>query len=107
MAKKREFTVTRGWHKVSPKTMKQRRQLFDRCGRKAFLDPKNLSFPIIAKSGPCVVDCQGLLAAKSRAAQMVTRSKNAGRKKDAAKYARIAKKAEQKGVRNSCAWAGH
>jgi hypothetical protein len=38
---------------------------------------------------------------------MVTRSKNAGRKKDAAKYARIAKKAEQKGVRNSCAWAGH
>lgn len=59
----------KGWSKRAPKTMKQRRALLARCGTKAFLDPKNLKFPIMAKSGPCVPDCGGVKAAYSRARQ--------------------------------------
>lgn len=66
---KRQAKTTRGWRARAPKTQQQRRKLHARCGNKAFLDPKNLKYPVMAKSGPCVIDCQGLRAAKSRAGQ--------------------------------------
>lgn len=73
-----------GWSKRAPKTMKERRALKARCGAKAFLDPKNLKFPVMAKNGRCVIDCAGVRAAKSRAGSLhrrkiMTRAKRAGR----------------------------
>lgn len=61
--------MAKSWSRRAPKTKVERKALLARCGRKAFLDPANLKFPIMAKSGPCVPDCAGLKAAKSRAGQ--------------------------------------
>jgi hypothetical protein len=68
-ATRRKAKTTKGWGKRAPKTKKQREALLKRCGPGAFLDPKNLKYPIMPKSGKCVIDCQGLRAAKSRAGQ--------------------------------------
>lgn len=57
------------WAKRAPKTMKQRRALLARCGPRAFLDPANLKYPVMAKSGACRIDCAGAKAAYSRARQ--------------------------------------
>lgn len=61
--------MPKSWSKRAPKTKLERKALFARCGTKAFLDPKNLKFPVMAKSGPCVPDCAGVEAAYSRAKQ--------------------------------------
>ena len=61
--------TAKGWSKRAPKTKKQRDALFQRCGSAAFLDAKNLKYPVMAKSGPCVLDCAGIRAALSRAGQ--------------------------------------
>lgn len=61
--------TTKGWRKHAPKTKSQREALFARCGRRAFLQPDKLKFPIMRKTGPCVPDCEGIRAAKSRAGQ--------------------------------------
>jgi len=81
----------RGWSRRAPKTKRQREALYARCGAKAFLDPKNLKFPVMAKSGPCVPDCAGVKAAYSRAKQY-HRGKTAG-------------KAKRLGTRAACRWA--
>lgn len=65
----RKAKTTKGWAKRAPKTKKQREALRARCGDRAFLDPKNLKYPVMAASGPCVIDCRGVRAAKSRAGQ--------------------------------------
>ena len=80
-----------GWRAAAPKTLEQRRRLLARCGKRAFLDPANLKYPVMAKSGPCVIDCRGLRAAKSRAGQYHHRS--------------LEKKATRLGRRVSCHWA--
>jgi len=103
MATKKSFTIARGWHKVAPKTQQQRRALKDRCGDKAFLQPKDLKYPIMAKSGPCVINCQGLLAAKNRSSLMITRAKNAGQSPK--KFQSLRAKAQRKGKTAHCAWA--
>lgn len=60
----------KGWGKAAPRTTWERRKLLDRCGRKAFLAPDTLSYPVVAaKSRTCRPDCRGLLAAKRRADQ--------------------------------------
>lgn len=74
------------WRTRAPKTKGERSALYMRCGAKAFLDPTNLKFPIMAKHGPCVPDCEGVRAAKSRAGQY-------HRGKIAKKAARISKRA--------------
>lgn len=87
----RRSKSTKGWRKLAPKSPSERRALLARCGKRAFLQPSKLKFPIMRKTGPCVVDCEGLRAAKARAAQYGHTS--------------IAKKAEAKGKRGSCRWA--
>lgn len=79
------------WSARAPKTMRQRRALLARCGRRAFLDPANLKYPVMAKSGRCVVDCEGLRAAKSRAGQHHKR--------------KIKSKASRMASRAACCWA--
>ena len=45
-----------------------RRGLLEKCGEKAFLDPKNLKFPIVSLlSKDCSPDCKMLHAAYNRA----------------------------------------
>jgi hypothetical protein len=102
---KRKAKTVKGWGKAAPKTMQQRRALKARCGAKAFLDPKNLKYPVMAKSGPCVVNCQGARAAKARLGQMVSTAENAGKPKDAARYRRMQKKADKLGKTAACHWA--
>jgi hypothetical protein len=83
--------TTKGWRKLAPKTKGERTALYARCGTKAFLDPKNLKFPVMAKTGPCVIDCEGLRAAKARAAQF--------------KHRKVGAKAKRLGKRAACHWA--
>lgn len=65
----------KGWKRLAPHTRGDRRKLLARCGAKAFLLPKQLKYPVMAKSGPCVVDCTGLRAALSRAARFSPKAK--------------------------------
>lgn len=81
---------TKGWKKLAPKTPKERRTLLAHCGRKAFLMPSKLKFPIMAKSGACAVDCEGLRAAYARAKQ--------------GKHSTVAKRALAKARTAGCTW---
>ena len=93
----------RGWGRRAPKTVKQRRQLIARCGRRAFLLPNTLRFPVIAKTGGCAYDCEGLRAAKARAAQQASIARRKG--KSPAKYNAAKRKAQRLGKRAACHWA--
>lgn len=90
-AKHTKDRSTKGWSKRAPKLVSQRRRLLAKCGTKAFLTPAKLKFPIIAKTGPCVVDCAGLRAAYARARQF--------------HHPVAAKKAQLLAVRAKCRWA--
>lgn len=83
--------TTKGWGKLSPKTVSERRALLARCGVKAFLSPSKLKFPVMGKTGPCVVDCEGLRSALARAAQF--------------KHPSAEKKARKMGKLAKCRWA--
>lgn len=65
--KTKRKSPTRGWKKVSPKSGSQRRAMLKKCGKKCFLSPSNLKFPICRSN--CVQDCRAIAAAKSRASQ--------------------------------------
>jgi hypothetical protein len=63
---------TRGWSAMSPQRGKERHMLFEKCGKKCFLEPKNEAFPICAaihQRKGCKPDCKGILSAKIRARQ--------------------------------------
>ncbi len=82
---------TKGWAKHAPKLITERRDLKRRCGAKAFLNAKDLKYPIVAKSGGCAVDCQGLQTALRRAKQF--------------RHSKIANKAVKIGSKIKCHWA--
>jgi len=90
-AKHKTARTTKGWRKLAPKIPSERRALLARCGAKAFLEPKKLKFPIMAKTGPCVVDCEGLRTAYARAKQF--------------RHTKAAAKAKRLGKRAACHWA--
>jgi hypothetical protein len=58
----------RGWKKLKPNKTSERKSMLSRCGKKCFLLPSQLKFPICSK-GSCKINCKGLVAAKNRAAQ--------------------------------------
>lgn len=89
-AKHKMARSTKGWRKLAPKTPTERRKLLAHCGAKAFLDPKKLKFPVMAKHGPCVVDCEGLRTAYARAKQF--------------HHTKAAGKAKRLANRAACAW---
>jgi len=60
-------SATRGWHKVSPNTRRQRTRMMKRCGHKCFLGP-HMSFPICNKY-TCKVNKKGVQSAYNRARQ--------------------------------------
>lgn len=66
---------TRGWAARAPTRGKERHQLMDECGAGCFLLPESEKFPICPSprmgngTSICAIDCQGVQAAKIRAAQ--------------------------------------
>jgi hypothetical protein len=59
----------RGWGKKSPRTRRERKRVYDKCGRKCFLG-KDLSFPVCSKyTRKCKRDRAGVCAARYRADQ--------------------------------------
>jgi hypothetical protein len=77
---------TKGWHKQSPKTKSERKRMLQRCGKKCFLKPSTLGYPICPK-GSCSPSQKGLESAYVRARQF--------------KHQAIAKKAKSKMKRRS------
>jgi hypothetical protein len=61
------------WGEKKPNTTKERRQLYDKCGKDAFLLPDALKFPIANKvtknDSSCSYNCRGLKGASSRAGE--------------------------------------
>jgi hypothetical protein len=90
------------WSAIAPKTVGQRRALLKRCGRKAFLDPDNLKYPIMAAKGPCVPNCDGIKAARSRSGGQVTIQRKKRKSGKARKAKKIHTKAKRASVRAAC-----
>lgn len=86
----RKTKTTKGWSARAPKTQKQRKALLARCGPSAFLQPKQLKYPVMAATGPCVIDCRGVRAAKSRAGQY--------------RHPGLEKKADKVAKKSVCTW---
>lgn len=100
-----------GWSKRAPSSELQRRKLKEKCGAKAFLDPKELAYPImtVSKGGAqaCTFDCAGIQAAYKRARQRHAIAKKRKFAADAHHHNQIAKKAHKKGRELGCNWAKH
>lgn len=64
-------SYTAGWHAASPQKGRQRQTLYKKCGRKCFLRPNDLGYPICQKCNgdrcSCKVDCRATRAAYSYA----------------------------------------
>ena len=73
MNNRSKSSAVKGWKKSSPKLISQRRSLIKKCGKKCFLSPKDLKFPICKKNS-CEISCKGLVSAKVRANQFKYRS---------------------------------
>lgn len=63
---------TRGFKAAAPQKGRDRSELLNKCGNKAFLIPSEKKFPVMAAlrvNGKCEYSCEGLNAAKNRACQ--------------------------------------
>jgi hypothetical protein len=60
-------STTKGWGAEAPRRGTARHELYQKCGSKCFLNPKEEKFPICSKS--CDIDCRGVHAAYQRARQ--------------------------------------
>ena len=58
---------SRGWADIAPRSKSEREALLKKCGKKCFLEPEALKFPVCDKD--CKVDYRGIQAAKIRASQ--------------------------------------
>lgn len=79
----------KGWRKRAPLTISERRELLEKYGRRAFLLPDELKFPVVDKKGR--YDCMGILSAFRRARQYG--------------YDDVAEKALRLAKRIGCEWA--
>lgn len=95
---------TRGWVALSPRSVGDKKLLYNKCKSKCFLLPNKKSpgkskFPVCIKPRNgrvnCRPNCQGLLAAKVRSRQF--------RSKDR-KYALLPKKADKLAKSVKCKW---
>lgn len=84
---------TRGWAALSPQRGRERHELMEQCGNKAFLEPQSEKYPIMGAlraGGGCQINCQGVQSAYNRANQY--------------KHFDIARKAQQIGE-SHCHWS--
>ncbi len=64
------YRETREWSLRAPKTVAEREEVYDKCGAKCFLIPKERKFPVCERgTKTCKADCGGLISAKIRARQ--------------------------------------
>lgn len=93
---------TESWAQKKPTTRGERLVIMDKCGTKCFLVPGKLKYPICAKNTKtCKVDCDGLRAARNRAAMVKNLKKvNKESKKDAENVIQLAAKLGNK----VCKW---
>ena len=85
----RSSRSSRGWSRVAPKSVGDRRAVLAKCGRRCFLGPGK-TFPVCARAGSCKVDRRGVAAAYSRAREWA--SITARKKRTSAKAARAHRK---------------
>lgn len=65
-----EGKYTAGWKEAAPKKGLARKALMKQCGPKAFLNPLQLKFPVVAQGDKtCKPDCRGVQSALVRARQ--------------------------------------
>jgi hypothetical protein len=93
---------SRGWSRVAPKTVGDRRAVLAKCGRRCFLGP-GLTFPVCARAsasaGDCKVDRRGVAAAYSRARQWASitarkkRTSSASKARAHRRYTAVARRA--------------
>lgn len=65
--KRRSKSPTRGWAKQSPGRA-QREKMKAKCGKKCFLSPQKMKYPICTKN-TCKINCKGVHAAYQRSKQ--------------------------------------
>ena len=80
------------WQEQKP-GYKQRRIMFEKCGKKCFLGTKS-SFPICTKN-TCKINREGVMAAYKRAREYMSISKKNKSKKKRLTYTRIANRAKK------------
>jgi len=83
------MAASKGWKADEPHSRADRRRLLGKCGDECFLDPANGKYPICGDD--CAVDCAGLAAARTRAAQYG--------------HTQIKNEAIARALRTGCAWA--
>jgi hypothetical protein len=91
---------TEKWIKIKPKTLKERRELKEKCGDKCFLSPSDLSYPICSKKS-CRHNCHGLRAAVGLTSLINNRHNVSLKAKEKARDSR--KKAINIGI-EKCKW---
>ena len=93
--RKGKGSASKGWKNDSPKKGKQRKILFNKCGKGCLLMPSRLGFPVCQKCKmgicTCRADCRGILAAKIRASQW--------------KHNIVKVKADALGKKSECSWS--
>lgn len=91
-SKRKSNSPMKGWNDEKPHKSSDRIKSYKQCGRKCFLEPNKLKFPVCAKDS-CELSCKGLLAAKIRGSQW----KN--------KYPTVFKRAHNLALKKKCSWA--
>ena len=69
MQSKNKSKPSKGWKSLSPSLRSERKKLLEKCGKKCFLMPGKLKFPICSKKMDCKVNCGGIDSASVRAGE--------------------------------------
>jgi hypothetical protein len=87
---------SRGWSRVSPKTVGERSALLAKCGRRCFLGSRK-TFPVCARLGTesadCKIDRRGVAAAYSRAREWASITARKKRTSAHRRYTAVARRA--------------
>ncbi len=97
--KNKESLSAKGWGKVKPHTREERIESMRNHGKKCFLKPDELKYPVCDKNGD--YDCKGIIAAKFWADTADTKSKKS-RKKRPYSFKKISKSARKLGKKLGC-----
>ena len=92
--------TTRGWSQVKPKTMKERIMMRDKYGKKCFLRPDDMKYPICDKYDG-KIDCRGIRSAIFWAQTNHIKSKKKNSKSKYS-YVKTMKKGISIGKKSSC-----
>jgi len=100
----RNATNSKGWGKVKPKKIGDRKVIKNKC-QGCFLDRKKMKYPYCRKSKNCKPDCKGLLAGYQRSKSVSSRFTNLRKRSLSKKTKDISKKAVKLGKKHKCSWS--